>query len=202
MAVLTGWMTEKRRLKNTTSMLNRLYSALFLLSLYTASAQTIGKTSTEDYTAEFEKQASIYSIPEYNGEPVPVAVLSIGVNEEVLSQYPELGDYRVGLGLTNITIAFLEETFRFEFVDNQVNFFINYIVDDKLKLSTSLKCHFQEFNNRSLLLSFIRMPFFTFKTACFIASGLMNWPFLRLTTFPVFAAATTRSVWRTRNAGI
>ena len=58
-------------------------------------AQTIGKTSTEDYTAEFEKQASVYSIPEYNGEPVPVAVLSIGVNDEVLAQYPELGDYRV-----------------------------------------------------------------------------------------------------------
>ena len=82
-------------------------------------AQTIGKTSTEDYTAEFEKQASVYSIPEYNGEPVPVAVLSIGVNDEVLAQYPELGDYRVGLGLTNITVAFLEETFRFEFVETK-----------------------------------------------------------------------------------
>ena len=58
--------------------------------------------------------------------------------------------------------------FRFEFVDNQMNFFINYIVDGKLKLSTSLKCHFQEFNNRNLLLSFIRMPFFTFKTVFLI----------------------------------
>ena len=34
-------------------------------------------------------------------------------------QYPELGDYRVGLGLTNITVAFLDETFRFEFVETK-----------------------------------------------------------------------------------
>ena len=41
------------------------------------------------------------------------------MSDEVLSQYPELGDYRVGLGLTNITVAFLDETFRFEFVETK-----------------------------------------------------------------------------------
>ena len=51
--------------------------------------------------------------------PVPVAILSIGVNEQVLEQYPELGDYRVGLGLSNITVAFMDETFRFEFVETR-----------------------------------------------------------------------------------
>ena len=81
--------------------------------------QTIGKTTTEDYQAEFEKRASIYSIPEYNGDPIPVALLNIGVTEDVLSMYPELRDYRVGLGLTNITVAFLDETFRFEFVETR-----------------------------------------------------------------------------------
>ena len=85
----------------------------------TAFGQRIGRTVTEDYTAEFERQASVYEIPEYMGEPVPVAILSIGVNEEVLAQYPELGDYRVGLGLSNITVAFMEETFRFEFVETK-----------------------------------------------------------------------------------
>jgi len=95
---------------------------LFLLSFLLTSAcigQVIGKTSTESYTAGFETQASVYEIPEYNGEPIPVAILSIGVNEEVLSQYPELGDYRVGLGLSNITVAFMDETFRFEFVETR-----------------------------------------------------------------------------------
>jgi len=95
---------------------------LFLLScLFTSSiiGQTIGKTTTESYTAGFESQASVYEIPEYFGEPVPVAILSIGVNQEVLDQYPELGDYRVGLGLSNITVAFMDETFRFEFVETR-----------------------------------------------------------------------------------
>ena len=92
---------------------------LSFLFTFTVTAQVIGKTSTESYTAGFETQASVYEIPEYNGEPVPVAILSIGVNEEVLTQYPELGDYRVGLGLSNITVAFMDETFRFEFVETR-----------------------------------------------------------------------------------
>ena len=89
-----------------------------LLGVTIGTAQ-IGKTTTESYTAGFETPGSVYEIPEYNGKPVPVAILSIGVSEEVLSQYPELGDYRVGLGLSNITVAFMEETFRFEFVETK-----------------------------------------------------------------------------------
>jgi len=56
-----------------------------------------------------------------------------------------------------------EYNFRFDFINN-VSFFINYLVDDKLKLSTSLKCDFQKFNNRNLFLNFIKFPFFTLKT--------------------------------------
>ena len=92
---------------------------VFLLALNVAFGQVLGKTTTEDYTAGFESRESIWSIPEYNGDPVTVALLNIGVSDEVLSQYPELGDYRVGLGLTNITVAFLDETFRFEFVETK-----------------------------------------------------------------------------------
>lgn len=58
--------------------------------------------------------------------------------------------------------------FRFEFTDNGLNFFINYLVDEKLKLSTSLKCQFQEFNSKNLLARFLKMPFFTFKTIILI----------------------------------
>jgi hypothetical protein len=91
---------------------------LLLISVYSYS-QVIGRTVTEDYTAGFETPGSVYEIPEYMGEPVPVAILSIGVNEEILNQYPELGDYRVGLGLSNITVSFMEETFRFDFVETR-----------------------------------------------------------------------------------
>ena len=42
----------------------------------------------------------------------------------------------------------------------------------------------------------------TLSIACRMSSGARNWPFLRLTTRPVRAAATIRSVCRERNAGI
>lgn len=94
-----------------------LGSLLLITSI--ASGQVIGKTVTEDYQAGFEGKESIYTLPEYNGKPVPVALLDIGVSKEVIEQYPELGDYRIGLGLTNIVVAYLEETFRFEFVETK-----------------------------------------------------------------------------------
>lgn len=92
---------------------------LWIVSAGAVYGQVLGKTVTEDYVAGFESKESIWSVPEYNGDPTTVALLSIGVSDEVLSQYPELGDYRVGLGLTNITVAFLDETFRFEFVETK-----------------------------------------------------------------------------------
>lgn len=90
-----------------------------LLFSATAFSQVIGKTSTEDYEASFEGKESVLTIPEYNGKPIPIALLDIGVSKEIIEQYPELGDYRVGLGLTNIVVAFLEDTFRFEFVETK-----------------------------------------------------------------------------------
>jgi hypothetical protein len=100
-------------------MIKYLLSIPFFFLSTTLFAQVIGKTSTESYQAEFEKAASVYDIPEYNGKPVPVALLTIGISDEVLTQYPELGDYRVGLGLANIVVAFMDETFRFEFVETK-----------------------------------------------------------------------------------
>lgn len=58
--------------------------------------------------------------------------------------------------------------FRFELVENGVNFFINYVVDGKLKLSTSLKCNFIEFSNWNVLKAIFKWPFFTFKTVFLI----------------------------------
>jgi len=58
--------------------------------------------------------------------------------------------------------------FRFEYKLNQMNFFINYLVDDKLKLTTYLKCNFEEFSAKNLLLSFLKIPFATFKTIILI----------------------------------
>jgi hypothetical protein len=97
----------------------KILGSILLLITSFASAQVIGKTVTEDYQAGFEGKESIYTLPEYNGKPIPIALLDIGVSKEILEQYPELSDYRVGLGLTNIVVAYLEETFRFEFVETK-----------------------------------------------------------------------------------
>ena len=61
-----------------------LGSLLLVTSI--ASGQVIGKTVTEDYQAGFEGKESIYTLPEYNGKPVPVALLDIGVSKEVIEQ--------------------------------------------------------------------------------------------------------------------
>lgn len=58
--------------------------------------------------------------------------------------------------------------FRFEYCNDQMNFYINYMVDDKLKLSTYLKCDFVEFNARNILQHFLKIPFATFKTVFLI----------------------------------
>ncbi len=99
--------------------MKKILGSILLLVTSFASAQVIGKTVTEDYQAGFEGKESIYTLPEYNGKPIPIALLDIGVSKEILEQYPELSDYRVGLGLTNIVVAYLEETFRFEFVETK-----------------------------------------------------------------------------------
>ena len=91
-----------------------------LLTAHTLLGQTLGRTTTEEYTAGFESRESIWSIPEYDGESINIAILNIGLTPEILESYPELGDYRVGLGLTNITMAYFDELWpRFEFVESR-----------------------------------------------------------------------------------
>jgi curli biogenesis system outer membrane secretion channel CsgG len=94
---------------------------LFLLLLVPTflSAQVIGKTQTEEYRASFEKKVNIDSLMDYEGPKVPIQLLNIGINEEVFAMYPELKDKRVGLGVTNIVVEYLEETNRFTFTEDK-----------------------------------------------------------------------------------
>lgn len=94
-----------------------LLASALLLSL-SASAQ-IGTIKTEQYKAKFEKDASIDTLPEYNGKPIPIQLLNIGVSEELYASFPELKDKRVGLGLTNIVVEYLEFTDRFTFTEDK-----------------------------------------------------------------------------------
>jgi len=93
---------------------------LVLLLLPTLlSAQVVGKTVTEEYKASFEKKVNIDSLMDYEGPKVPIQLLNIGIGEEVFAMYPELKDKRIGLGVTNIVVEYLEETNRFTFTEDK-----------------------------------------------------------------------------------
>lgn len=89
------------------------------MSLFiTNSYSQIGTIKTEQYRASFEKNASMDTLPEYNGKPIPIQLLNIGVSPELFESFPELKDKRVGLGLTNIVVEYLEFTDRFIFTES------------------------------------------------------------------------------------
>ena len=93
---------------------------LILASMISFAAYSqVGTIKTEQYRASFEKNASMDTLPEYNGKPIPIQLLNIGVTPELYESYPELKDKRVGLGLTNIVVEYLEFTDRFIFTEDK-----------------------------------------------------------------------------------
>ena len=98
----------------------KFLTILFLLPL-TLLAQPVGSVKTEQYQAEFEKKQSIEVVSNYEDTiQVPIQLLKIGINAELYELYPELKDKRVGLGVTNIVIEYLEMTNRFEFTEDKL----------------------------------------------------------------------------------
>jgi hypothetical protein len=92
---------------------------LILMSMLSFVAYSqVGTIKTEQYRASFEKNASMDTLPEYTGKPIPIQLLNIGVTPELYESYPELKDKRVGLGLTNIVVEYLEFTDRFIFTES------------------------------------------------------------------------------------
>lgn len=92
----------------------------FLLASTISYSQILGKTETEDYKAAFEQKQSIEEVSDYDGDiQVPVQILSIGFTPELYEFYPELKDNRVGLGVSNITLSYLEWTDRFIFTEDK-----------------------------------------------------------------------------------
>ncbi len=92
----------------------------FALNFNLAIAQ-VGTIKTEQYQAEFEKKQAIDALPEYTDTiQIPIQLLKIGINEELYTMYPELKDKRVGLGVTNIVLEYLEYTNRFVFTEDKL----------------------------------------------------------------------------------
>jgi hypothetical protein len=97
----------------------RLTLLMILMMFSITSFAQVGSIKAETYTAEFEKKKSIDDVSDYYGDMIPVALLNVGISDELYEMYPELRDGRVGLGLTNIVIEYLDWTNRFEFVEEK-----------------------------------------------------------------------------------
>jgi hypothetical protein len=81
----------------------------------------IGSVKTESYQSEFEKKQSMDVVSDYNDSlKYPIQILKIGINEDLYEMYPELKDKRVGLGVANIVIEFLDMTNRFIFTEDKL----------------------------------------------------------------------------------
>ena len=98
------------------SLLLCLLLSVLLTSNVSAQVATV---KTESYQASFEKKINIDSLMDYEGPKIHIQLLSLGINEDLYAAYPELKDKRVGLGVTNIVIEFLEETNRFLFTEDK-----------------------------------------------------------------------------------
>ena len=84
-----------------------------------AYSQTIGKTSTEQYRASFETAIDISQFLDYEGPQIPIQILKCGISDEMYEMFPELKEKRVGLGVANISMEYLENLNRFKFTEDK-----------------------------------------------------------------------------------
>ena len=95
---------------------------LILLGLFltiNVGAQTVGSTKTEQYKASFETKIDINQFLNYEGPTIPIQILKCGIGDDVYEQYPELKEKKVGLGVANITLEYLENLNRFTFTEDK-----------------------------------------------------------------------------------
>ena len=103
-----------------------------LLSFTQLAISQVGSIKTESYQASFEKTQSIDSVSNYTDTiQIPIQLLKVGINAELYDLYPELKDKRVGLGVTNIVIEYLEMTGRFVFTEEKEEIKQRMIAQDK-----------------------------------------------------------------------
>lgn len=95
---------------------------LILLGLFLTTnvvAQTVGSTKTEQFKASFETKIDISQYLDYDGPTIPIQILKCGIGDEVYEQYPELKEKKMGLGVANITLEYLENLNRFTFTEDK-----------------------------------------------------------------------------------
>jgi hypothetical protein len=92
---------------------------LGILLIINVNAQNIGSTKTEQYKASFETAIDISQFMDYEGKQIPIQILKAGISDEMYEMYPELKEKRVGLGVANISMEYLENLNRFKFTEDK-----------------------------------------------------------------------------------
>jgi hypothetical protein len=95
---------------------------LIILGLFlsiSGMTQTIGSTKTEQFKASFETKIDISQYLDYNGPTIPIQILKCGIGDDLYESYPELKEKKVGLGVANITLEYLENLNRFTFTEDK-----------------------------------------------------------------------------------
>jgi len=99
--------------------MKKLLTILGLFLFISAGAQTVGSTKTEQYKASFETKIDISQYLNYEGPTIPIQILKCGIGDDLYEQYPELKEKKVGLGVANITLEYLENLNRFTFTEDK-----------------------------------------------------------------------------------
>jgi hypothetical protein len=100
-------------------MKNLLAILLGIFLFTTVKGQTVGSTKTEQYKASFETKIDISQYLDYNGKTIPIQILKCGIGDDLYESYPELKEKKVGLGVANITLEYLENLNRFTFTEDK-----------------------------------------------------------------------------------
>jgi hypothetical protein len=97
-----------------------ILSSIYVLIMHiSAFSQTVGSTKTEQYKASFETAIDISQFMDYEGKQIPIQILKAGISDEMYEMYPELKEKRVGLGVANISMEYLENLNRFKFTEDR-----------------------------------------------------------------------------------
>jgi len=97
----------------------KLCCTIIIILCFINSNAQVATTKTENFKASFETKIDITQYMDYDGPTIPIQILKCGISDEMYEQYPELKEKRVGLGVANITLEYLENLNRFTFTEDK-----------------------------------------------------------------------------------
>ena len=113
--------------------MKHLFNVFLLMFLFGCASSSVeaqsAKTKVQSKIASYEAEKTLDDIKWYDGEPEGIQLIQISIPQNIINQYPELRDKRVGFGVTNRIIEVLEEAGRFYFVEEKDEV-INKIVQE------------------------------------------------------------------------